>query len=354
MGTFTPSYVAGYACPACGARYALPRGLCACGQPLLVGYRLDALAAAFGREALAARESSLWRYRELLPVAPPDEASELAAGGTPLLRLARLGAMLGLLELWAKDEGLNPTGSFKARGAAVGVTALAALGVRDLCVATSDNLGPAWAAYCARAGLRLHVVISDDVPRPTLRQSSIYGAEVVVAPGGAAAAFALAEELARERGWLNISAFREPYRVEGKKTIGLELAEQRGWSLPDAIVCPTGGGVAIVGIWKAVEELAALGWLDAQRPRLIAVQSASCAPIVAAFAAGAERCDDSPYADTIARGLRVAKPLGDRPVLRALRASGGDAVAVSDAEIEAAVLDLAQLEGLFVAPEAAA
>ncbi len=286
-------------------------------------------------ETLAARPATLWRYHELLPLDDPAQAVTLGEGWTPVLPLARLGMALGLPRLSLKDEGLNPTGTFKARGAAVGVSRARELGVREFAMPTAGNAGGAWATYGARAGMRAHNV--------RLVRGLISDAGRIVARAVA------------RYGWFDASTLKEPYRIEGKKTMGLEIAEQSGWNPPDVILYPAGGGVGLIGLWKAFAELRALGWLpESARPRLVAVQAEGCAPLVRAWEQGREESEFWPDAATVASGLRVPKALGDFIVLRAVRETGGTCVAVSDREILDAVARLAREEGLLICPEGAA
>jgi threonine synthase len=325
------------------------------GAPLLVRYDLTRVHDMAERESLLRRAPTLWRYRELLPV--EDEANVVTLGEpmTPLLDVARLGAAVGIARLKVKDEGLLPTGTFKARGAAVGVTRAVELGVRTIALPTAGNAGAAWAAYGARAGLRVVVVMPETTPEVIIKETTSYGAEVYLVPGSIADAGAVVKKAIAEHGWYDASTLKEPYRIEGKKTMGFELAEQMNWSLPDVIVYPTGGGVGLIGMWKAFEELREIGWLERDaKTRFVAAQSTGCAPIVKAFA---ERRDESqPWPDpkTFAAGIRVPKALGDFIVLRALRESGGTAVAVTDDQIADMMRSVGAAEGMLVCPEGAA
>ncbi len=354
-------------CSACGERYDAdtPHNLCAVdGKPLLARYDLQTLDGQSWRASLAARPWSLWRYLELLPLRRPAEAVSLGEPVTPLLPLPRTGSRLGLFSLTVKDEGLLPTGSFKARGAAVGVSRARELGVRHVALPTAGNAGGAWAAYAARAGLRATVVMPEDAPTINVREVKAAGADLRLVRGLISDAGAIvARYIARARAEegrdpatvpFDAATLKEPYRIEGKKTMGFELAEQGGWELPDAILYPCGGGVGLVGMWKAFDELEAIGLIDARRPRLIAAQAAGCAPIVQAWQDGAAASEFWQGADTVASGIRVPKALGDFLVLRALRETGGCAVAVDDAEITAAVHAVARDDGLFLSPEGAA
>jgi threonine synthase len=349
-----PSFVTHLECSRCGSRYNHREihHLCACGGPLLVEYDLEAAGRAVRPDDLRGRVASMWRYREFLPV--EEHAVTLGEGFTQLFRLHRLGDRAGLTDLWLKDDGLNPTGTFKARGAATGMTAVVERGVREVALPTAGNAGAAWAAYGAAAGVLVHVAMPRDAPQSAREQSLAYGARVTLVDGLIGDAAALIAEGVRDRGWFDAGTLREPYRIEGKKTLGLEIAEQLGWRLPDAIVYPAGGGVGIIGIWRALEQLAALRWVRGPRPRLIVVQAEGCAPMVKAFHQGKEESDPWPDPATIAHGLRVPKALGDFLVLRAVRETGGTCVAVSDDEIVAAMGDLAREAGVLACPEGAA
>jgi len=325
-----------------------------CGKPLVVRYDLDAARVALPREALADRAPTLWRYAELLPVRDPAFRLTLGEGFTPLLALPRLGAALGLSALYGKDEGLNPTGSFKARGLCLAVSRAAELGARAVAIPTAGNAGSATAAYAARAGLPAHVFLPADAQPTIVTECLALGAAVTPVDGLITDCARFVREGAEAGRWFNVSTLVEPYRVEGKKTMGYELAEQMGWTLPEVVIYPTGGGTGLIGLWKAFAEMEALGWIGPERPRLVCVQSDGCAPMVRAFHAGHETAEPWADAATIAPGLRVPAAIGDFLILRALRESGGTAVAVPDAEILAALRELGAAEGLFVAPEAAA
>jgi threonine synthase len=335
---------------------AVVQGLCECGSPLLARYDLGLAAALTDPAQIGRRPADLWRYHELLPVTGAGRAVSLGEGMTPLLAMPRLGSALGVPRLLMKDESLIPTGSFKARGASVGVSRAAELGVAGVALATNGNAGAAWAAYAARAGLPSLVVMAADAPPVHRAECLAVGAELRVAGGSIAeAARLVAAEVPARAGFQDVSTLKEPYRVEGKKTMGFEIAEQLGWRLPDVIVYPTGGGVGIIGIYKALLELRGLGWTGRQPlPRLVAVQSTGCAPIVAAFAAGAAESEPWPEPKTVAFGITVPKALGDFLVLDALYTTGGTAVAVDDAALLADQRVIAHLEGSFICPEGAA
>jgi threonine synthase len=301
----------------------------------------------------------MWRYVELMPLLSRTGESEspvsLGEGWTPLIRTRRLGKALGLERLYVKDESLNPTNSFKARGLSAAVTRAFYLGAKVLSIPTAGNAGNAMAAYAARAGLGAQVFMPKDVKTPFIRECEIYGAEVTLVDGLITDAGRIAAERGKPLGWYDVSTLKEPYRIEGKKTMGYEIAEQLDWTLPDWIIYPTGGGTGMVGMWKAFAEMAALGWIDpVRRPQMVTVQAAGCAPIVRAFAAGAEKAAPWENAQTIADGLRVPRAIGDFLVLRALRESHGEAVAVGDAEMVAGMKDLGRLEGISAAPEGGA
>jgi threonine synthase len=344
-------------CARCGARRDATQvhGLCPCGAPVLARYDLERVAARLDRAEIALRPPDLWRYHELLPVSGARHVVSLGEGMTPLLAMRRLGTALGVPRLAMKDEGALPTGTFKARGASVGVSRAAELGVAGVAMSTNGNAGAAWAAYAARAGLPSLVVMAAGAPAINRAECTAAGAELQLAGGDLVAAGRLvAAALPARDGYQDVSTLREPYRLEGKKTMGFEIAEQLGWRLPDVIVYPTGGGVGIIGIYKALQELRELGWASGPLPRLVAVQASGCAPIVAAFAAGARHSEPWPEPRTVAFGITVPKALGDFLVLDALYATGGTAVAVDDAALLADQREVARLEGSFICPEGAA
>jgi threonine synthase len=353
----TFSFLSRLDCPRCGARHDADRihGTCGCGSPLLARYDLGMAASLVSPCDIAARPADLWRYHELLPVREAGRVVSLGEGMTPLLAMPRLGEALGVPKLLMKDEGLLPGGTFKARGAAVGVSRAAELGVRAIAMPTNGNAGAAWAAYAARAGMRSLIVMPAEAPAITRAACVAAGAELYLVDGLIGDAGRLvADALARRTGYQNVATLNEPYRIEGKKTMGLEIAEQLGWRMPDVIVYPAGGGVGIIGIHKALRELLDLGWVRGGLPRLVAVQSAGCAPIVKAFRAGAGEAEPWPDAKTVAFGITVPKPLGDFLILDALYATGGTAVAVTDDALLAGQREVARLEGCFVCPEGAA
>jgi threonine synthase len=351
------SFVRGLHCSRC--RRGFPAGVLhtvcpdPCGSPLVVDYDFERVGRAVGPEEIARRSPDMWRYRELLPPGDPANVVSLGEGFTPLLALPGLGSSIGLPDLWVKDDGLNPTGTFKARGAACGVSMAVELGISEVALPSAGNAGAAWAAYGAAAGLRVHVAMPRDAPEATRLECLLYGAQVELVDGLISDAGRIVAEWVRDRGWMDASTLREPYRIEGKKTLGFEIAEQLGWRAPDAIVYPAGGGVGIIGIHLALGQLRELGWLEGPLTRLIVTQSTGCAPIVKAFDEGREESEPWPDAATIAAGLRVPKALGDVLVLRAVRETGGTAVAVPDAKILAAMNDLARA-AVLAAPEGAA
>ena len=342
----------------CGAGPYDPRKiqhLCTCGMPLVARYDLAAAKAAWRKESLAGREATMWRYRELMPLLDGEAPVSLGEGWTPLAHCPRLGKAVGLDRLYIKDESPNPTNSFKARGLCAAVTKAAHLGAKVLSIPTAGNAGNAMAAYAAKAGLEAKVFMPKDVKPPFIRECELYGADVTLVDGLITDAGRIAAEKGKPLGWYDVSTLKEPYRIEGKKTMGYEVAEQLGWTLPDWILYPTGGGTGMVGMWKAFDEMSALGWIDPKkRPKMVTVQAAGCAPIIRAFDQGTEKSEMWPNAATIADGLRVPKAIGDFLVLRAVRESGGAAVAVSDADMVTGMRDAGRLEGISAAPEGGA
>lgn len=342
-------------CPRCGATLPVElANLCACGSPLLARYDLERVGAALTKADLAGRAPTLWRYAEFLPLRDPARAVSLGEGFTPILPTPRLGRQIGLPNLFLKDEGVNPTGTFKARGAAVGVSMARELGVKTFALPTAGNAGGAWACYGARAGLGAVVCMPQDAPAINRKETAAAGARTYLVRGLISDAGRIVARGVARFGWFDASTLKEPYRIEGKKTMGLEIAEQFAWRLPDAILYPTGGGVGIIGIYKALLELEAIGWVQRPFPKLISVQAAGCQPIVRAFEAGASASQFFEGASTLASGLRVPKALGDFLVLEAVRATGGTAVAVEDEATVAAMRRAAAAEGLFICPEGAA
>ena len=351
------SALAGLACPECRTAFDAERlqAVCQdCDSPLLAQYNLADLRARLDREALTRRPNGLWRWAELLPVRDPAWRLTLGEGDTGLLPVRRLGENLRLGRLFLKDEGTNPTGTFKARGMAVALGRAAELGARAFAVASAGNAGGALAAYAARAGLEANVFMPADAPPANRAEVLAAGGELHLVDGLLDEAGRRAAAEAERKGWLEISTFREPYRLEGKKTMGFEIAEAFEWSVPDVIFYPTGGGTGLVGIWKAFEELEALGWIGSRRPRMVCVQAEGCAPVVRALESGAGRVERWKGAVTLAAGLRVAKPYADRLILRAVRESRGGGVTVRDDEIRSAQAELARVEGVLACPEGAA
>lgn len=358
MSSVTRAYVSQLECASCGTTYPseMEQHLCICGGILLAQYDLARIAAEVPRDVIEGRAWSegLWRYAELLPLADASMRVSLGEGATPLLPLEQLGAELDI-DLWLKDEGVNPTGTFKSRGAAVGVSRARELGARTIALPTAGNAGAAWAAYGARAGIPVVVAMPKDAPPLTQQEVRLYGGQLHLVDGLISDAGKWIADQVQNEGWYDASTFKEPYRVEGKKTLGLEIAEQLGWRTPDVILYPTGGGVGLIGLWKAFQELAALGWIgeDARRPRLVVVQAEGCAPVVRAWDAGEETTAFWEGAQTVAAGLRVPGPLAGGLMLRVLRETQGTAQAVSDDELRRALGELAR-QGLWVAPEGAA
>ena len=327
--------------------------LCDCGGPLLVRYDLEKARLNWSRDQIAKGPNSMWRYGAMLPPRPESIVS-LGEGMTPLIRTRRLGERLRASDLWIKDEGLNPTGSFKARGLSCAVSMLVEFGIRKVAIPSAGNAASAMAAYAAAAGIESHIFMPRDVPQANYIECKAFGAHVTLVDGLISDCAKIVDAGRATQGWFDVSTLKEPYRIEGKKTMGYELAEQLGWELPDAIFYPTGGGVGLIGMWKAFEEMEALGWIGSKRPKMIAVQAEGCQPVVRAFERNEARSQFWEKAHTVAAGLRVPKPLGDFLVLDAVRKSGGTAIAVSDAELIDAGIQLASDEGMFVAPEGAA
>jgi threonine synthase len=352
------SYLRRLICSQCGSAYdpKIIQTYCHnCQAPLLASYDLGAARSTLDRDAFRSRKRGMWRWHELLPVFEPENQVSLGEGDTPLLLLTRLGQNLGLPWLFAKDESLNPTGTFKARGLAAAISKAKELGVRKVIIPTAGNAGGAMAAYAAHCGIEACIYMPRDTPQANIEECRITGARVILVDGLISDAAAAAGVRAREEGWFDVSTFKEPYRCEGKKVMGYELAEEFGWILPDVIIYPTGGGTGLVGMWKAFHELRDLGWLETNSmPRMVAVQAAGCAPVVKAYEAGSASCEFWQKAHTVASGLRVPKSFADRIILQDLRASKGTALAVSDDELIGAQGMLAAHEGIFAAPEGAA
>src|SRR5437763_14149994 len=344
-------------CGACGLSHEARRlhNLCTeCGKPLLVRYDLKRAAQSLTKESLSGRRADLWRYREVLPVEHEEHIVSLGEGWTPLLPAPRLAARVGLSELFIKDESQNPTQSFKARGMTAAVSMALELGVRKLAVPSAGNAAGALAAYAARAGLEAHIFMPKDTPRANVIECEQTGAHVTLMDGLITDCGAEVGRRKEAEGWFDVSTLKEPYRVEGKKTMGYELAEQFDWELPDVILYPTGGGTGLIGMWKAFDEMEQMGWVGSKRPRMITVQAAGCAPIVRAVEKGKRFADEFQNAHTTASGLRVPKAIGDFLIIDALRASGGTAIAVTDDELIEATKEIGSAEGIFCAPEGAA
>jgi threonine synthase len=350
------STISHLACSVCGKRRepGILHNLCECGGPLLVRYDLEKTKATWSREALAAGPPTMWRYAPVLPVQNTRFIVSLGEGMTPMVKTTRLGDRLGAKSLWVKDEGLNPTGSFKARGLSCAISMCAELGIRKVAIPSAGNAASALAAYAARAGLEAHIFMPRDVPQSNYIECKAFGAHVTLVDGLISDCGRMVAERKDAEGWFDVSTLKEPYRIEGKKTMGYEVAEQLGWTLPDAIFYPAGGGVGLIGMWKAFDEMQALGWISGKRPKMIAVQAAGCQPVVRAFESGQSKSQPWENAHTVAAGLRVPKPLGDVLMLDAIRESGGVAIAVSDEELLDASLTLAADEGIFAAPEGGA
>ena len=340
-------------CTRCGKTYPATalRNLCDCGRTLFARYDLARSARTLTRAALATRPPTMWRYEEVMP---PGERVSLGEGMTPLVRCARLGSQLGLNDLYVKDEGLNPTGSFKARGLSAAVTCAKALGAKTLAIPTAGNAGGALAAYAARAGLRAVIVMPADTPQANVLECRAAGADVRKLDGLISDCGRYVAEHAPREGWFDVSTTKEPYRVEGKKTMGYELWEQFDGRLPDVIIYPAGGGVGLIGMVKAFDEMQAMGWIGKERPRMVAVQAAGCAPLLVAWEAGRDTVEMFPNAATMASGLRVPKPFADVELLGGVKRTSGTVVAETDEEMLAAGRELAAAEGIFAAPEGAA
>lgn len=344
-------------CPECGKVFNADKvqTFCQdCRGPLVANYDFSAVRTSLTRQALQARPKGIWRWGEILPVRAPAFRITLGEADTPLLRAANLGKTLGMSELYIKDESVNPTGSFKARGLVMAVARASELGLRSFVIPTAGNAGGALAAYSARARTHAHVYMPKDAPLPNQIEVKISGAELVLVDGLISDAARMAGEAAKLHDWFDVSTFKEPYRCEGKKTMGLELAEAFDWELPDVVIYPTGGGTGLVGMWKAFAELEQIGFIGTKRPRMVSVQAEGCAPIVRAFMENSDRAVFWEGAQTIASGLRVPGVFADRLILRAIRASQGTALAVSDADILTSQKEIAALEGIFAAPEGAA
>jgi len=352
-----PTFVSHLECSATGKRYPADvlHGLSGAGKPLLVRYDLDGVRRALTREALAARSAGgFWRYRELLPVRRSADVVSLGEVTSPIVALDAMARRHGARQLLVKDEGRLPTGSFKARGLALAVAMARAFGVRRMAMPTNGNAGAALAAYAARAGIETFVFCPADTPEINVREIALAGANVTLVDGLINDCGRRVAEGRERMGWFDVSTLKEPYRIEGKKTMGFELAEQSDWKLPDVIFYPTGGGTGLIGMWKAFDELEAIGFIDSRRPRMVAVQAAGCAPIVRAWERGEDHAQPWQDARTCAAGIRVPAAIGDFLILDAVRKSSGFAIAVDDAAITQALAEIARIEGLLLCPEGAA
>jgi threonine synthase len=350
------TFVTHLECSMTGERYEADQlhGLSRVGRPLLVRYDLEGVKAALTKDALARRPADLWRYRELLPVRHAANVVSLGENATPIIPLDKIGRAKGAANLWVKDEGRLPTGSFKARGLVMAISMAKELGVTTIAMPTNGNAGAAAAAYATRVGIESVIFCPADTPEINVREIAAQGARVYRVNGLIDDCGKLVGQGAKERGWFDLSTLKEPYRIEGKKTMGLELAEQLDWQLPDVIFYPTGGGTGLIGMWKAFAEMEALGWIGSRRPKMIAVQAEGCAPMVRAFEAGERHATRWEDAHTVAAGIRVPQAVGDFLILDAVRESGGIAMAVSDAAIVQAVDDAARQDGLLLCPEGGA
>jgi threonine synthase len=349
------SFLTHLSCTKCAATFepTRPHNVCpapGCGGSLFAEYELPLLS----RDDVAGRDRTIWRWHELMPARRPEEIVTLGEGGTPLLHAPRLGARLGMRDVWVKEEASNPTGSFKARGLGAAVTMAKALGASAVALPTAGNAGGAAAAYAAKAGLACHVFMPRDTPKVFRIECEAYGAHVTLVDGLIDDCGRIVAQRKDAEGWFDVSTLKEPYRVEGKKTMGYEIAEQLGWTLPDVVIYPTGGGTGLIGMWKAWGEMERLGWIGPERPRMVAVQAEGCAPIPRAFASGEPVSVRFPDAHTYASGLRVPRAYADYLILSILRESKGEAVTVTDEEMRRGVLELASSEGLYAAPEGGA
>lgn len=343
-------------CSSCGKKHEPRRlyNLCDCGKPLMVAYDLDRAQTTLSRESLAGRVPTLWRYEEVLPVDDKSNRLTLGEGMTPLLKAERLGRQMGMRHLYIKDESLNPTASFKARGMAVAISMAKELGVQKLAVPSAGNAAGALAAYAAKGELEAFIFMPSDTPKANIIECRQTGAHVTLIDGLITDCGRIVGDRKEAEGWFDVSTLKEPYRVEGKKTMGYELAEQLGWELPDVILYPTGGGTGLIGMWKAFDEMERMGWIGKRRPRMVTVQAEGCAPIVHAFASGYKFGAEIESPHTVASGLRVPRAIGDFIMLDILRKSGGNAVAVTDEELLSAIKEICAAEGIFVAPEGGA
>jgi threonine synthase len=343
-------------CARCGKQFELSQllNLCPCGAPLLVRYDLTKAKTAFSKSSLQGRVASLWRYRELLPLQDDANLVSLGEGFTPLLHAKRLATELGLRRLWIKDEAQNPTGSFKDRGLSLAISRAKELGVKKAAIPSAGNAGGSFAAYAARAGIEAHVFMPRDTPKANRIEVEQYGAKLTLVDGLINDCGRIIAEKKTNEGWFDVSTLKEPYRVEGKKTMGYEIAEQLNWHLPDVIIYPTGGGTGLIGMWKAFAELEELGWIKSARPRMVSVQASGCAPIVKAFAENKASAEPWQNAQTIASGLRVPQAVADFLMLQIIHESRGTALSVNDDEMLAEIPRIGKAEGIFFCPEGAA
>jgi len=350
------SFLTHLECSKCQKTYETeqPNQVCTCGAPLLARYDLEKAKKYFKKSDLVGREPSLWRYKEFLPIRDEKNIVTLGEGMTPLIKLTNIGPKVGLNNLYLKDEGIIPTGTFKARGAAVGVSKAKEIGIKALGMPTNGNAGAAWATYCARAGIKSVIIMPEDAPAITRNECAITGADLYLVNGLISDAGKIVGKAVANYGLFDASTLKEPYRIEGKKTMGLEIAEQFGWEAPDVILYPAGGGVGIIGIYKAFKELKTLGWIGEKMPRLVAVQATGCAPIVKAWKEHKTSSEFWENAKTVAFGITVPKALGDFLVLEAIYETNGCAVAVDDEDLLKVQGELAVAEGLFICPEGAA
>ncbi|HEY7220321.1 MAG TPA: threonine synthase [Candidatus Binatia bacterium] len=343
-------------CPRCDHHFRLAQllNLCSCGSPLLVRYDLKKASATLAQSSLRGRDATLWRYRELLPVQDDVNVVSLGEGFTPLLEAKVLAHDLGLRDVWIKDEAQNPTGSFKDRGLCLAVSRAKELGVKKIAIPSAGNAGGSLSAYAARAGIEAHVFMPKDTPAANQIEARQYGARLTLVDGLINDCGRIIAERKAAEGWFDVSTLKEPYRVEGKKTMGYEIAEQLNWKLPDVIIYPTGGGTGLIGMWKAFAEMEEMGWIGQDRPRMVSVQASGCAPIVRAFDEGKDTAEPWQNAKTVASGLRVPQAVADFLMLRALRESNGTALSVSDDEMLAEIPRIGRAEGIFFCPEGAA
>jgi threonine synthase len=343
-------------CSACGEKYEANKlyNLCVCGKPLLVAYDLETAGKSLTKESLASRVPTLWRYEEVLPVVNPQNRLTLGEGFTPLHKAEKLSAKYGVPNLYIKDESINPTQSFKARGMAMAVSMAKELGVTKVAAPSAGNAAGALSAYAALAGMECHIFVPQDTPKAFIVECEVLGASVNLVDGLIHDCGRIVGERKEKEGWFDFSTLKEPYRIEGKKTMGYEIAEQMNWTLPDVIFYPTGGGTGLIGMWKAFDEMEQMGWISSKRPRMVVVQAEGCTPIVSAFEQGLKHAVDIPNAHTCASGLRVPKAIGDFIMLDILEKSNGTAVAVSDEDLVAGAREIGRHEGIFAAPEGGA